>query len=340
MNLSLFFKQLFCRIFHRKRLKIYFLSLLLMLLFFSMLLFPKPVLSGAESGLLLWFNIVLPTLFPFIFICNLCMETDTLRYLLRITGPLLCRFFNVSSYGSFAVLTGFLCGYPMGSKVAADLYRHGYISQRECSYLVSFCNNTSPMFIISFLVIQNLRDSSLIGPTLFLLFLSPVLCSFLFRHFNLSNNISKNLIAKQYETEQNKPLRFTPGFSSENPLDHTVSDSLEAITKVGAYIIIFSVLTELFYTLPLPDCSLKIFLLSCLEITRGISLLCGSSLPKEITYILSLFLTSFGGLCAAAQTQSMLRGTGISLSSYITKKLVTAVVTSLLACIYLVLFIH
>ena len=64
-------------------------------------------------------------------------------------------------------------------------------------------------------------------------------------------------------------------------------------------------------------------------------MLCGSSLSRTSVFILCLAATSFGGLCAAAQTASMIRGTGIPVSSYLLKKLATALVASLLACLYL-----
>lgn len=336
MNQLLNFRQFFRIFFHMKKAKNRILSSLLILLFFAMLLFPKAMLSGAKNGLLLWFNTVLPTLFPFILICNLCIETDAVHSLLRITGPALCRFFQVSPYGSFAVLTGFLCGYPMGSKVAADLYRHGRISKSECSYLVSFCNNTSPMFIISFLVLQNFRNRSLTLPTLFILFLSPILCSILFRHFS---NETYHFIQEPSGTVDKHTISRTATVSCQNPFDHAISDALDSITKVGAYIIAFSVVTQLLLVLPLPECTIKIFLLSCLEITAGITLLCTSGLPARTTFILCLFLTSFGGFCAAFQTQSMLKGTGIPIITYLTKKLVTALVTSLFALIYLTFFL-
>ena len=86
-------------------------------LFITMLFFPTPVFDGASEGILLWFQIVLPTLLPFILLSNLMIRTNAVYYISRITGPLLGKIFAVSDSGSFAVIAGFLCGYPMGAKV-------------------------------------------------------------------------------------------------------------------------------------------------------------------------------------------------------------------------------
>lgn len=310
------------------------LPLSLISLFAAMLLFPAPVLRGASRGLLLWFNTVLPTLLPFILICNLLIATNSIHLLLRITSPVFCRFFGVSPYGSFAVLAGFLCGYPMGAKVTADLYRQGNITKKEASYLLAFCNNTSPMFILSFLVMQNLKDNRLKLPTLAILFLSPVIISFACRPSRRRSakvSVGTSLFSGKAQTA-------SAASSLSDALDFSIGNALEAITKVGVYIMIFAVFAELAALLPASDTPLGFLFLSSLEITNGITMLCQSETSRKLLYILCLSETAFGGLCAAAQTASMLKGTDISVCSYLIKKLATALVTSLLAAFYLYLF--
>ena len=102
--------------------------MLITLIFGTMLLFPRAVFNGASEGLLLWFQIVFPTLFPFMLITNLLMESGGLACISRILRRPFRRIFGVSGNGSFAVLAGFLCGYPMGAKVTADLLRSGRIT--------------------------------------------------------------------------------------------------------------------------------------------------------------------------------------------------------------------
>lgn len=175
---------------------------------------------------------------------------------------------------------------------------------------------------------QNLRNDSLKLPTLAILLLSPIIISFFCRPHS----------RKSFETSASLQISGTPLHSSlSDALDFSISNALESITKVGVYIMIFAIFTELLGLLPSGSSLLHLFLLSNLEITNGITLLCQSGLEKEVVYILCLSVTSFGGLCAAAQTASMIGGTGISLYSYILKKLVTALVTSLLAFLYLYL---
>lgn len=111
-------------------------------------------------------------------------------------------------------------------------------------------------------------------------------------------------------------------------------DSFETITKVGGYIILFSVILELVKSAPL-EIPLITYLLPSLEVTNGIALLGKSGLPFDIQYCAILALTSFGGFCAVAQTQCMIQKTSLSILPYTLEKLATAVVTSLIAFLYL-----
>ena len=127
------------------------LSALLLSVFFLFLLYKNAVISGASEGLVLWYRYVLPTLLPFMILTQLMMQTDTVHLVCHITGSFMRYFPGVSGYGCFAVIAGFLCGYPMGAKVTADLTVSQRINPNEGSFLLSFCNNMSPMFILGVL---------------------------------------------------------------------------------------------------------------------------------------------------------------------------------------------
>lgn len=307
--------------------KRYFTSLCVIALFVLMLLFPQPVFKGASSGLLLWFNVILPTLLPFMIISNLLIGTRAIDAISKVFGPVMCRLFGVTRYGSFAIIAGFLCGYPMGGKVTADLVRKQYITWQEGQYLLSFTNNTSPMFIISYVVWQNLKDTSRTMPALLILILSPILCGFLFRIYYRPG--------ARIHSSGCPPL---PKAAAASLMDSCIMNGFETITKVGGYIMLFSILIALLQKLPLDHFLFSLLLLPSLEMTNGIPLLCASPLSADACFVLSLALTSFGGWCSVAQTRSMVQGTRLPITPYIIEKLITTLVTSLLAYTYIRLF--
>ena len=300
-----------------KRLKQYSYMLLVIGFLVLMLCFPMETFHGATNGLLLWFQTILPTLLPFMILSNLLIRTNCVFYISHAIRPFIQKLFHVSNDACYAVLIGFLCGYPMGAKVVADLYTSGRITRNEGQYLLSFCNNTSPMFIISYIVMQTLKDESLLIATILILFLSPIVCSSIFRKFYHISTKSEHALISQNNICFNFQM-----------FDDAIMNGFETITKIGGYIILFSILFTLGEKLPIP------FLLPLLEISNGIPLIMELSSKFAIVYPLVLGLTSFGGLCAVAQTNSMIQNTGLRIFPYITQKLITALVTSLIAFLY------
>lgn len=304
-------------------------GVIVVLLFGFMLFAPQAVFSGATDGLLLWFQIVLPTLFPFMLISGLLLETGGLRIISRIFGKLLGKLFAVSENGAFAVLAGFLCGYPMGAKVTADLIRSGRVTREEGAYLLSFCNNTSPVFIMNFLVWKTLGQEELTIPSLTILMAAPALLSILFRRFYLKDR--KKFQSLRSEAEKKKMRLDLTVF------DSCMMNSFESIVKVGGYIMFFSILIALFGEIS-GDLPFLAVIMPTLEVTNGIIMINNAVTDLSLSYPLILGLTSFGGFCSVAQTDCMIQGTGLRLLPYIAEKLAAALAASLLAYLYLSVF--
>lgn len=305
------------------------LTIPILILFFSMLSFPQTVFTGASYGLVLWFRHVLPTLLPYMILINVLICTPALHWICRITSTFLCPLLGTSYYGTFAVLTGFLCGYPMGAKTASDLLDTQKISRSEASYLLSFCNNTSPAFILSYVVAQNMKERNLCIPFFLILTFTPLMLSFIFRLFY-------RLPESFCSFPQVTPGSFSnPSESiSDSFLDRCILNAFESVTKVGGYMMMFSVLIQLLASV-LPNTIFSLLLYSSLEISTGIRLLFSSALYTTEKIILCAFLTSFGGWCCIAQTYSMISSSQLPILPYITAKLVTALVTSLLISAYI-----
>lgn len=292
--------------------------------FCVILCFPKLAFQGASDGLLLWFRSIIPTLFPFVVLSNLFLSTNAVSFLTRFLGPFLSRLFHVNEHGSFAILAGFLCGYPMGAKVTADLIKRNDITKKEGAYLLSFCNNTSPMFIISYVILQNLGEKKLLIPSVCILIVSPLLCSFLFRLYYRPDS------ADNHRSFALQPVRFRFSY-----LDNAITNGFETITKVGGYMILFSIVLELLSRVPTKSIPLQLAVFPSVEITGGISFIMKHAVSVRQAYIPVMALTSFGGFCSVAQTNSMIQGAGLSIFPYLIEKLITAMVTSLISYCYL-----
>ena len=93
-------------------------------------------LEASKTGLLLWFDTVLPTLLPFLILSQLILKTSLVDILQKVSGPAFRRIFHCSDYGVFCFLCGFLCGYPVGARLIALQIKNKNISVPEGQFLL------------------------------------------------------------------------------------------------------------------------------------------------------------------------------------------------------------
>ncbi len=288
---------------------------------------PAIVAEGCKEGLALWYASILPSLLPFLIFSGLLIQTGLFHYLNRIYAPILSRIFRISEEGCYAILIGFLCGFPMGAKTAADLVREGHISPGEGSYLLGFCNNVSPAFFLNYVCGASL---GLGGPParLFLLFYSiPILYGLITRpffHFTPENAKNRVPRAELLDAPTAMPSLHRLDFPM---LDTCIMDGFSTITRLGGYIMLFTILVKLLGLLPLSSPALAV-LSALLEVSCGVDRIASfPGLGLVLRAALVCTCAALGGLCICAQTSSVLEGTPLSVWTWIQGRIVTALLT-------------
>ncbi|MGN1206258.1 MAG: hypothetical protein ACI4SQ_04635 [Eubacterium sp.] len=289
---------------------------MLFFLFFILaflLLFPDTVCSGAKDGLFLWATVVLPSLFPF------CLCTA------------LIRCYTSSSFSKYFLLfAGILSGYPIGAKLSGELYQKGVLSYYDAIFFSSFTNNASPMFVI-FFVGSSLLHLGTKSYIFYLLLLLSSLLGSLGSLFVLRKTSKQNFflpVDKKKKEAGKAPALF-------DQFDLELNNSAELLIKIGCYILVFSVLTSFIKKMTFWDSLPTSILCGILEITTGNHLLCHSLIDSPEKTALSLAITSFGGLCALAQTNSVIQKNGLSIIWYTGSKLLSAVFAFFLCLFWL-----
>lgn len=182
---------------------------------------------------------------------------------------------------------------------------------------------------MNFIVWKTLGREDLMIPTLLILVGVPVFLSLLFRRFYLKGE-KRFPDVDQKDTNIRKTVDFTM-------LDACLTDSFESIVNVGLYIIFFSILISLPGNITADNKILSV-ILPTLEMTNGILMVNRLLADLSVSYPLILGLTSFGGFCAAAQTQCMIKDTGLPFLPYIIQKLTAAAAASLAGALYMRMF--
>ncbi|MDD3277472.1 MAG: hypothetical protein PHG16_01115 [Lachnospiraceae bacterium] len=294
------------------------LCILYMPLLLFLFLFPKDSFQASCTGVSLWFETVLPSLLPFLILSGILLQTEFMK-----------------AYKLYAWITGILCGYPMGAKNSADLLRTNKISKKEAQYLLTCSNQASPMFLntyIGFYVFY--KDQKMLFPFLVLFYLSVLLCALLLR-FGLDSS------RKTVTSSQVLCTRIQKEVSEEHSkgtlLDTSIMNAFETITRLGGYIILFTIYGAMLrkITVRLPILSL---LGSCLlELTSGLACVRESALSPESKLLITLCCTAFGGLSTILQTNCVISGSGLSIKRYIAAKILQTMIALLLGLVFIIL---
>ena len=187
------------------------ITLFCICLLLFLLVHPEEALLSAKDGMSLWLNVMIPTLLPFLILTGILLKTGNIPQLLEPLAPFWKHFFGISPAGAYVLILGFLCGYPMGAKLAHDLYINHQISQREGEYLLTFSCNASPAFIFSYLS-QNILEGKIPPHSLLLILLSAdfvCMLSFVFWYIT-----EIQLALSNQNTEKKRHTSRTPQESS------------------------------------------------------------------------------------------------------------------------------
>lgn len=287
------------------------------------LMFPQYAVASAADGLVLWYEQVLPSLLPFAIVSNILIYSNYLGYITRYLYPVTRHLLPTSENGAFVLISGFLFGFPMGSRNCAQLLKCGKITHDEAEVLFIITNNISPVFISSYILCGQLKMPSLILPSYLVLFLPPL----------AAGRILLKVRAKTAAAAYNKPASQSQ--INFKIIDAGIMNGFETLTRLGGYIMLFSMIASMLQLLPLPE-SITIQAVGITEITNGIHRLSAANLSALSRYVLAMAFTAFGGLSGIAQTSSMIKGTGLSMKRYCgLKLLLTAVSAALTYPVYL-----
>ena len=297
-------------------------------LIFLMLRYPALSLEYASTGLTLWFTKMVPTLLPFMILSGIMIRMNLTERFVGLLHPLLHRIYGTSRNGSYTIIMGFLCGFPMGARIVGELYEQHKLSREESALLLSFCNNIGPIYFLSYVVPTLGIDRP--GRPFLLMYGIPLLYGFLLMRIRpwMTRKVSS---CENHPEARSLQARQPGSCSLLAAIDASVLSGLIGIARLGGYMVFFNLLNIVFQPFQHVNTNILNIYRCLLEITSGID--CSG---RSINYAI-LILLPFGGFSCIAQTYSMIRQTDLSLRPYVYHKTVQTAVTA--AC-YLLLYLH
>lgn len=329
------------------KLKRNILPLIILGFTFALLIFSKSNLPAVKNGLALWANSVVPSLFPFFVATEALMHTNLISLIGNVFNKYMKPIFNVRGEGAFAFIMGIISGYPVGAKIASSFRENNICSKEECERLLSFTNNSGPLFIIGTVGIL-MYGSTIIGILLFIThILACVTVGFLFRFWKRKEETN---IKTNYYKHENKYVTFN---NLGEVLAKSITSSVSTIFLIGGFVVIFSsiisilkssgilngvslLLSPLFNFLNINTSFIAPLLSGFLEITNGINTISSIACKKlSINIIFTAFLLGFGGISVLLQVLSITSKTDLSIKPYIYGKLLQGIFASIYTYIFI-----
>ncbi len=224
----------------------FFLGLVIILTFF-MIINPRETVNAAGNGFELWYSVIVPALLPFFIVADLLVSLGFARFLGVILEPVMRPLFKLPGCSSLVVAMGFTSGFPIGAILTRRLFDDKMITGSEAERLVSFTNNSSPLFILGAVGV-GMFNSPLLGCLLALShYLANLLVGFIWGLtappiMNRKKTTPGQLFQEALKTlGDNKPDEKSPG----SLLGDSIKTAINNLLAIAGFIIIFSVLTQM-----------------------------------------------------------------------------------------------
>lgn len=308
-----------------------------------LLLFSSSNLPAIKKGLSLWANSVVPSLFPFFVATELLMNTNFVNILGRFLNKIMKPLFNISGEGSFGFIMGLISGYPVGAKIACDFRENNICSKEECERLLSFTNNSGPLFIVGTVGISMFGNSTIGLLLLITHILACITVGIIFRFWKFNSSSPNYVGTKTSNYKKCKNITFS---NLGEILGKSITNSISTILMIGGFVVIFSsiisilkasgilqslvlMLTPIFDFLHIDSSFISGILTGLLEITNGISSISSINIKAiSVNIIITAFLLGFGGLSVLLQVLSITSKTDLSIKPYIYGKLLHGVLAA------------
>ena len=334
------------------KIKQFIIPFILVLFTISLIIFSSTNLSSAKNGLILWANSIVPSLFPFFVATELLTHTNLIYNMGKLLNKFMKPFFNIRGEGSFALIMGIISGYPMGAKISANFRKNNICSKEECERLLSFTNNSGPLFIIGTVGITMFGNSTIGFLLLFTHLLASLTVGFLFRFWKYKAKEKTNL--QKYESNKINEITLS---NLGGIIENSITNSINTILLIGGFVVLFSVILNIIKTsnllnilcnfinpifnlLNIPTSFSSGFISGIIELTNGLNIIC--TLPEKkisINIILASFLLGLGGISVLLQVWSVISKTDLSIKPYIIGKILHACFSAFYTFLFLKDFI-
>jgi len=316
-------------------------------------LFPAASLTASIRGVAIWWDVLFPALFPFFVLSELMLGFGIVHFFGMLLDPLMRPIFRLPGIGGFVVTMGFASGYPVGSRLTAQLRERGQINRAEGERMAAFTTTSDPIFLIGAVSVGFFHDVSL-APVLAAAHYGGALAIGLLARFHDRHAPSTPVMADhagggsiRAAVRAMHEARLADGRDLGTLLQDAVGSALRLMIVVGGLVVFFSVVMELFSqtgvlqvlagalqallsSIGLPMQLSAAFVNGLFEVTLGAKSAAESGAPLLHRTAAAALILSWAGLSVHAQVASLISHTDLRFMPFLIARLLHGLVSILL----------
>ena len=313
------------------------IPIIFLLFTICLIVFSKSNIEAVKNSLNIWINNVIPSLLPFFIATELLNHTNIPRIIGNTFNKIMRPLFNVPGIGAYALLMGIISGYPVGAKIVTNFRNENLCTKEEAERLITFTNNSGPLFILGTVGISLFYDTSIGILLLFTHILACITVGIIFRFWKTKNKKKRNTDISETNISFN---------SLGEVLSKSILSAINSVVLIGGFIVLFGIILSILqrtYILNFFKISLlPIFNLlnmqtefiipiftGILELTNGVTSIASiASKNLILNVVISAFLLGFGGISIMLQVLSIISKSDISIRPYILGKLLHGIIAA------------
>ncbi|MGI6066186.1 MAG: sporulation integral membrane protein YlbJ [Bacillota bacterium] len=319
----------------------------------SMLLFPKDTYEAATLGLATWWQIVFPSLMPFLILSELFLGLGVVHMVSILLEPVMRPIFNLPGCAAFVVALGYTSGFPVGAILTSRLRREKMVTRLEGERLISFTNNASPLFIFVAVAVGLFHRPALGIILAVAHYGANLTLGLALRFFGCQDPEKTREQVKCHNLLLNSIHAMIQAQKKDGrPIAKLISDavrkSIQNLATIGGFIIFFAVIIRLmtllgitnllvkvlslvFYPLGFPESLVNALSTGFFEMTLGAKLASESTASLAYQVIAASIIIAWSGISIHAQVAGMVAETDLRMLPFVLSRFVHAIFSGFFA---------
>jgi len=317
---------------------------------------PRETVQAAASGFELWYQILVPALLPFFIVADLLVSLHFVGLIGALLEPIMRPVFRLPGCSALVIAMGYTSGFPMGAVLSRRLWEEKLITSQETERLVSFTNNSSPLFIIGAIGVGMLASPQFGYLLAVSHYAANLIVGFIWGRMSSPTTALTNITPVQALHRLWQQLGQEEK-SIGNLLGKAISSSVNNLLAIGGFVVLFSVMTRMFTVWGMMDniAHLLTWFLGSLnfsypvcfgmgigffEITLGSRTIAATSDPVLIKLLAISIVIGFSGFSIIAQVMSIVAGLPVRLWFYLLSRLIQLTLSALITWIGYIMVIE